>query len=68
MYIPTPLKSVYSFSTSASEKPTIALQISSCEMLEAMLNPLVRSSIVTGETPVMKIRSKFPLNALNHSR
>ena len=68
MNIPVPLKSEYICSTSASENPTIELQSGDCEMLEAMLNPLVRSSIVTGETPVMKMRSKFPLNDLNHSR
>ena len=33
-----------------------------------MLKPLVRSSIVTGETPVMKMRSKSPLNFLNQLR
>ena len=46
----------------------MALNWGFCEMFVAMLKPLVRSSIVTGETPVMKMRSKLALNSLNHSR
>ncbi len=65
---PVPLKSVYIPSTSASENPTAALNSSRSVRFAAMLNPLVRSSMVTGETPVMKMRSKPPLNFLNQLR
>ena len=65
---PRPRKSSKRRRVSAAVKPIIALNPSSCVMFVAMLKPLVRSSIVTGETPVMKMRSHVPLNFLNQPR
>ena len=56
MNLPVPLKSEKICTASAEEKPSTALNSDSSVRFAAMLNPLVRSSSVTGETPVMKMR------------
>ena len=46
--------------TSAAVKPTISLKSGSRLMLVPMLKPLVTSSMVIGDTPVMNRRSTPP--------
>ena len=46
--------------TSGSVKPTISLKSGCRLMFLPMLKPLVTSSMVTGDTPVMNSRSRPP--------